>query len=180
MAAAVIPTNPSLPKAFSRWKSSSQHQNPSGCTDSELKQAGCPFPPSPTETKMFMQHSSKQISAQRGFPSPGIFRTLCKVQVDRILAGFVYLFIFFLPWQREFFQCQEDHTSEYSCRGFYSFLYFSWLWQCPSHVLPTGAGKEKELNIRNRKSQKEELHLPGSQISTCRKEAALQAQAFKV
>lgn len=58
-----------------------------------------------------------------------------------------------LPWQREFFQCQGDRTSEYSCTSFCSFLCSLLLWQCLSHVLPAGAAR-KELNLRSRKYQK--------------------------
>lgn len=39
-------------------------------------------------------------------------------------------------------------------------------------------GCKKRVKFKEQKVPKE-LHLPGSQISTCRKEAALQAQAFK-
>lgn len=81
-----------------------------------------------------------------------------------------------LPWQREFFQCQGDRTSEYSCTSFCSFLCSLLLWQCLSHVLPAGAARK--VKFKEQEVPKE-LHLPGSQISTCRKEAELQAQAFK-
>lgn len=67
-----------------------------------------------------------------------------------------------LPWQKVSFQCQEDHTSEYSCIGFCSFLYFLLLWQYLSHVLLIGAVR-KELNLRNRKNQETSIdQLQGS------------------
>lgn len=67
-----------------------------------------------------------------------------------------------LPWQKVSFQCQEGHTSEYSCIGFCSFLYFLLLWQYLSHVLLIGAVRE-ELCLRIRKNQETSIdQLQGS------------------
>lgn len=91
------------------------------------------------------RNTTQQVSDQSGCSAPQIYRApaMCRLAEPRQV----------LPWQRVSFQCREDRTWEYSCIGFYSFLYFVSLWQCLSHA-PLTAAARKGLKLWNRKYQR--------------------------
>lgn len=108
----------------------------------------------PNRNKMFMQHSSNRSEPREASQALEFSEHFATCRFGRNLGRVLLLLFFFLPWQKEFFQCQGDHTSEYSCTGFCSFSCFSLLWQCPSPVLPAGAARKERVKCEEQKIPK--------------------------
>lgn len=148
VAAAVIATNPRCQGPFPAGRAAlpplSTRIQVAALIQSWSRQAALSSLPS--SNTMFMQHSSNRFQPREVSQPLEFSEHFARFGLAESWQGF-------LPWQTEFFQCQGDHTSGYSCRGFCSFLCFLLLWRCLSHVLPAGAARE-ELNGRSRKHQK--------------------------
>lgn len=132
----------------------------------------------PNRNKMFMQHSSNRSEPREASQALEFSEHFATCRFGRNLGRVLLLLFFFYLGKKSFSSARGTIHQNIPVQAFVLFRVSRCYGNVPHPCFQLGLQEKKELNVRSRKYQKE-LHLPGSHISTCRKEAALQAQALK-